>query len=215
MTSETQLLIVSCGPGSTDLIPPAARLAVASAQVVFGSPRLLDLFVADTDVEFRPLVGTDAVDGALEVIEKALRRQSVAVLVSGDAGLCSFGAKLTEHFGRSRCRIVPGISSVQLAFSRMGMDWTDTRVISAHGRTPTQTYEELQASDRIAILAGGDATWPWIASAVEALGQTHAAVLCENLSLPDERITRLNCPGCHGVRPSTLSVVLLVNRTLL
>ena len=42
--NPARIMIVGCGPGSPAVLTDAARRAVAAAEVLFGSPRLLKLF---------------------------------------------------------------------------------------------------------------------------------------------------------------------------
>ena len=74
------------------------------------------------------------------------------MLVGGDPGLYSLAQRVVRRFGREQCEVVPAVSSVQVAFSRLGIDWADARILSAHGRTPDATAADLQRIDKIAVL---------------------------------------------------------------
>ena len=117
------IFVVGCGPGARSILPTLRR-AVAEAEALVGSRRLLDLF-ADGGRQERTVVEGDvaAALAAIETHRAAGRR--VAVLVSGDPGLFSLARCVAERFGRANCRFIPGVSSVQLAFARLGLDWSD------------------------------------------------------------------------------------------
>jgi precorrin-6B methylase 1 len=118
----------------------------------------------------------------------------VTVLVSGDPGLCSLAKPIVARFGCVRCRVIPGISSVQVAFSRLGLDWMDAVFLTAHGRNLRVSPEECRRFEKIAILAGGAESWPQIVGFVkqmEALGGRRDVYVFENLTLPDERVRRV------------------------
>ena len=174
------------------------RRAVAEAEALVGSRRLLDLF-ADGGRQERTAVEGDvaAALAAIETHRAAGRR--VAVLVSGDPGLFSLARCVAERFGRANCRFLPGISSVQLAFARLGLDWSDARILSAHARAPQADVEELRRCDKLAVLGGGREGRQWIAAAAAALAETHEALLCENLSL-DERADSADDARGTGLR---------------
>ena len=127
----------------------------------------------------------------MDQLEAAWRLgRKVAVLVSGDPGLYSLAERLLRRFGRENCRVTPAVSSVQAAFARLGLSWDNVRVISAHGRLPPGDVD-LSQWDKLAVLGGTREAMRWAASACELLRETHAAYLCENLTLPGERVCQL------------------------
>ena len=79
---------------------------------------------------------------------------------------------------------------MQAAFARLGVDWQDARIVSAHGRTPQLGGEELPKCDKLAVLGGTAEALRWTAWAAGVLEATHDAYLCENLTLDGERIRR-------------------------
>jgi len=212
MTTQN-IVIVGCGPGSPDYVSEAARRAVAGADVVVGSRRLVGLFPEHAG----PVILVDAhVDALLAQID-ALRRsgRNVAVLVSGDPGLFSLSSRIVKRFGVAACRVIPAVSSVQAAFARLGLDWSDARIESAHGRTPPSTGEDLSRCDKIAVLVGGRPALDWAAATCAALESTHAAFLAENLTLPEERVCEVSPGQLAAADPAALSVVVFVRRSLL
>ena len=56
------------------------------------------------------------------------------MLASGDPGF--FGIVRALRARKIEPRVIPATSSVTLAFARLGLDWDDALVISAHGREP-------------------------------------------------------------------------------
>ena len=120
-----------------------------------------------------------------------LQSKTAVVLVSGDPGIFSLAEHVVKRFGAARCQIVPAVSSVQVAFARLGLDWVDAKIVSAHGRDAGVAVAELSRHDRVAILAGTADGLDFCADAAEAARASHNAFLCENLTLPDERVRRL------------------------
>ncbi len=208
-----QIIIVGCGPGSPLYLTEAARLAAAQAEVVVGNQRLLALFPEHAGTRF---VGSADITPQLEAIAEAFAAGlRVAVLVSGDPGLFSLAAKVVRRFGAEACEIIPGISSVQVAFARLGLDWIDAKILSAHGRVPQTTPEALQPFDKIAILAGTGEALRWSAQAAQLMRASHAAILCENLTLADERVRLLSPEELAAEGTASLAIVLLIRRSLL
>ncbi len=180
--------IVGCGPGAAEYLTGAARKAVLGADLLAGSRRLVELF---PDYRGEKLVVDAHLEPLVDRLEAAWRAgRKVAVLVSGDPGLYSLAERLLRRFGRENCRVTPAVSSVQAAFARLGLSWDNVRVISAHGRLPPGDVD-LSQWDKLAVLGGTPEAMRWAASACQLLRETHAAYLCENLTLPGERVCRV------------------------
>jgi cobalt-precorrin-7 (C5)-methyltransferase len=206
------LVIVGCGPGDGDYLTAAARKAVETAEVLDGADHLLALF---PEVGSHRIEVTGAMAAVLDQLEP-LRQQHICVLVSGDSGLFSLAQLVIGRFGRENCRVIPGISSVQVAFSRLALSWSSALLISAHGRLPQQTTAELAAYDRIALLAGDAAAINWTADQLAQLGDTYLVVSCENLTLADETIRQFST--ADELRRATFpsrTVLLLLKKELL
>lgn len=208
----TKIAIVGCGPGSPQYVTEAARRAVAAADALVGSPRLIGLF-PDAPAD-RVMVGADIPAVLQQMSRYRLSGRTVAVLVSGDPGLCSLAARVIRHFGRRQCHVVPAVSSVQAAFAKAGLDWSDARIVSAHGRVPNVDPVQLGGADKIAVLAGTADAIQWSAEAAAALQATHTVLLAENLTLDDERFCELTATQLKATQASSLSIVLLIRRTL-
>ncbi len=204
--------VVGCGPGEADHVTPAARSAVREADVVLGSPRLLALFdLGDKRCVELPARSTEAIG----TIEKELACGELAVLVSGDPGLFSLGQAVVNHFGREQCRVIPGVSSVQAAFAAIGVDGSEARIISAHGRVPQVAAEELIDCRTLAVLMGTDQAMQWTAGLAEGLSQSHSLFVCENLTLPDQRVTMASAEELLAMETSSLTVLVFVRSDLL
>ncbi|MDD3801474.1 MAG: precorrin-6y C5,15-methyltransferase (decarboxylating) subunit CbiE [Desulfuromonas thiophila] len=197
------IIIAGCGPGHADYLTTAVRNAVADTDVLVGARHLLELF---PEVKATRLtVGAD-IPAVLTAMEQH-RDQRMVVLVSGDSGLFSLARRVQQHFGREQCRLIPGISSVQVACARLGIDWNDLRIVSAHGRAPEATVDELRHWRKIAILAGTHAASEWAADLLEALGAEYRAMVCENLTLAEEKI--------HPCDAATLRQASLASHTII
>jgi precorrin-6B methylase 1 len=84
-----------------------------------------------------------------------------------------------ERFGRDRCRVIPGISSVQTAFARLSLDWSDAAIISAHKQDPEPDPSWAQA-DKIAVLGGRANSLRWVAERLLPVLGDRRVFVCEN-----------------------------------
>lgn len=201
------IVIVGCGPGGPDYVTPLARDAVREAQVLVGATRLLDLF-PESSAERIPV--TFPIEGLLDRIDEIRRTRRVAVLITGDPGLMSLAAPVIRRFGLRNCHTIPGISALQVGCARLGMDWQDLVIIDAHGSDPDLDPSDLIGKEKMAVFTGRE--HGWIDRLIQSLGHEYAVHLCEDLTLPGEKITRISDALPEGL-PS-LSIVFLVKEEL-
>ncbi len=208
--SKGKLTIIGCGPGSREYLLPAAWSAAQEAGVIAGSARLLDLF---SELPAPKVLCPAGRHDAIELLEKLCgQHKQVALLVSGDPGLFSLAALVHRHFGRERCRVLPGISSVQMAFSRLGLSSVASRIISAHGRIPDICAKNLIDVSPIAILCGTQSAYTWSANLADELKETHQAWLCMDLGLPEETIVPVTSQELQKQPVRSLSILVLEHR---
>lgn len=211
---KPDITIVGCGPGSPEYITPLALKAVKGAEILVGARRLLDLFPnhqAETVIEMGSKVET--------VLEEmaCLQDRPMVVLVSGDPGLSSLARPVIARFGREACRVIPGISSIQVAFARLGLDWAKARIIDAHGQDPGVDFGDVLCSGvgKIAVLGGRKGSLEWLARALQGLNSDWAVYVFENLTLIDEKIRPVEPENLGKFEVSSRTVFLIIKRKLL
>jgi len=210
---QVRVTIIGCGPGGADYLTPAARDAAAQADILIGSARLLAL-LADSTAQKVALPG-DVEATIAQILANPASR--VAVLVSGDVGLSSLAQPILRRLGRANCRLIPAVSSVQVAFARLGLDWTHVRIVNAHGRPVGEAAETVTGCETAAILCGTKESLTWAAQAARVLAKSHDAFLCQDLTLPTERVERRTPAQLASAAESasSLSVVVLAKKDLL
>jgi precorrin-6Y C5,15-methyltransferase (decarboxylating) len=164
-------------------LTPAASAALAGASVVAGARRHL---VSVTVPPAAERIVIQHLDTALDAICAA--RAPAAVLASGDPGF--FGIVRALRARGVTPVVIPAVSSVALAFARLGLDWTDALVLSAHGRAAGPVLAAALAHPKAAILTGPpEAATGQLRSALLAAGRTVYAA--ERLGAPGERVRNL------------------------
>ncbi|MER7764881.1 precorrin-6y C5,15-methyltransferase (decarboxylating) subunit CbiE [Streptomyces sp. NPDC097619] len=146
--------VVGIGADGWAGLAPAAREALARAEVLIGGGRQLDLLpVADCPglrvgwpSPLRPAVPK-------LLAEHAGRR--IAVLASGDPMFYGIGRALSEELGPAALRIFPHPSSVSYACARLGWPAEDTEVITLVGRPAARLAAALHHGRRILVLSAG------------------------------------------------------------
>jgi cobalt-precorrin-7 (C5)-methyltransferase len=210
---KKKIIIVGCGPGAESYITPVARAAALKADVLIVSRRLENLF-PECPAE-RIDSGTDF-EGTFDTI--AARRddgRQVVVLATGDPGIASLAQPVIRRFGRESCEVIPGISSVQVAFARLGLDWQDARIISAHSSDPEVKAADLREAGKIAILGGRPGALRWTAALIPEIEKGRRVFLCEDLTLPGERIREVRADALTTLPISTRAIILIIQGELL
>jgi precorrin-6B C5,15-methyltransferase / cobalt-precorrin-6B C5,C15-methyltransferase len=194
VTSGAQVTVIGCDGGS---LPPEAGSALAQAAAVAGAPRHLAAMPLPPEAE-RILIRR--LDLALDAIET--HPGPVAVLASGDPGF--FGIVRALRTRGITPAVVPAVSSVALAFARLGLDWDDALVLSAHGRPTGPVAAAALAHPKAAILTGPpEAATGALRTALRSAGRT--VYVAERLGTPDERVSDLTTdPAAEVTDPHVL-----------
>jgi cobalt-precorrin-7 (C5)-methyltransferase len=210
---KKKIIIIGCGPGAESYITPAAEAAAQKADVLIVSRRLKDFF---PDVAAERIDSGVDIDGTIDTI--AARRnkgRQVVILATGDPGIASLAQPVIRRFGRENCEVIPGISSVQVAFARLALGWQEARIITAHSRDPEVSAADLKESDKIAILGGREGALRWTAELIPKLGDDRGVFLCEELTLPGEKIREVRPEELIDHPVSSRAIVLIIKRELL
>ena len=180
--------VVGTGPGSPEYLIPAAVRAVEAAEAVVGPPSALALF----RLEGKEVYWLDSDLSSLAEWLRSRLDRAVAVLVSGDPGFYSLLNWLRREFPHQKLEVVPGISSVQIAFARLASCWHDAVFVSLHGRG----WEELEPhlpllreppGRRLVVLTGGRITPAELARYLLDQGIKGRAWAGADLGRPQER----------------------------
>jgi len=135
----------------------------------------------------------------------------VVVVASGDPGFFGIVRLLGGWFGRKNLHILPGLSSVSLAFARAGLSWDDAVTVSAHGRDPRRAINVCRAHPKVAVLTSPDFGPADLAEALDGLGRTF--VVAEKLGEPDERVLQGDASTVAGMEWEDPNVVLVLDET--
>jgi cobalt-precorrin-7 (C5)-methyltransferase len=184
---EHKITVVGIGPGGKDYLLPIASKAIAEAGVLVGSRRALDTLAppgAETKVIDKEIAAL------LFYIEEKIQTTPVTVMVSGDPGFYSLLAALRGHFAAAQLVVIPGISSVQLAFARAAEVWQDAMLLSMHGRTVNDELIGFTAGKKLGILTDREHNPAHIASLLLGRGWPPETPvwLCNSLSYENEEV---------------------------
>ena len=207
-----KVTIVGCGPGSKKFITGYAMQQIINAEVLIGSRRLLSLFPdadADTYVlsnNYKLLI--------TRIVSLSKKKKKVVVLVSGDPGFFSYSKLIVDKLGVEKCEVIPGISSVQMAFAKIGRTWNDACFMSLHGRSAklASVVKKITDNEKVAVLTDNANNVKLIAKKLLETGVKERKIfVCENLSLEEERIREFDVSSILKIRVSDLNVIIFLD----
>ncbi|WP_321329767.1 precorrin-6y C5,15-methyltransferase (decarboxylating) subunit CbiE [uncultured Ilyobacter sp.] len=179
--------VLGLGPGNRDYILPEVEKRIKSSDLVVGGKRniegISDLTagkeIAYIDRHLKELV---------QSMKDKMSEKKIAVVLSGDTGFYSMLGYLRKNFEMSELDVVPGISSMQYFFAKIGEQWHDAVIKSVHGRE-FDYIEALKTSGKVGLLTDDINTPQEIARKVWEAGIEATVYVGENLSYSDECIT--------------------------
>lgn len=196
--------IVGVGIGPGQLSEEAARI-IQEAELIYGSRRAIAL--AEHHIRS---------DARVHI----LRDYTIISELPDDAVVLSTGDPMLSGLGKYRKHqdtVIPGISSMQVACARLGIQEDTLEIITVHGRDHGDAEQRI-----ISSLKRGKTVFllpdPRSFGAAELLhllrtqGITATLAVCEKLTYPDEQITIINTHQ-EACNPETSLYCLVVWKT--
>ena len=177
LRSEKGVIIVGVGPSKGYMTEKAVE-EIQKADVVYGSKRAFEIakkYIRGNFVEIKRFS-----EDVYRAIEKEGRRKRVVVLSTGDPMVVGLGKRIKGN-------VIPGISSIQLALAKLGVDLTKVVVIDGHAKDCIEEVRKAFEIGRYALILA-DSRFN-----IEKLREFADVIVLENLGYENERI----CEGCE------------------
>jgi len=182
------LILIGIGEDGPAGLGDEAKRLIASAPVVFGGTRHLELMnpliTGETHAWLSPFERS---------VETVLARQGkpTVVLASGDPFFYGVGATLSRRIPAAEMMVIPAPSSFSLAASRLGWPLQDTVVLSLHGRPIDLIRPHLHPGRKILALTSDGKGPAELAALLQSsgFGPSEVTVL-EALGGPHEKVSR-------------------------
>ncbi|WP_330631844.1 cobalt-precorrin-7 (C(5))-methyltransferase [Halocatena halophila] len=206
-TSPTDpVFAVGVGPGNLDFLTPRADQALTGADVVVGFETVIELVRDRIDGTVLPCGYETEASQIERFAEQTRGGASGTAVLMGDPNHSGY-----QFLGKIEAavdqpvRVVPGISSVQIAASRARTPMEDTTFVTLHQRGPLTDALERLATDvgqrhLLVLPRPGD----WMPEAIaewllkEGASPSATALVMERLTMPDERIHRTTLAALSG-----------------
>ena len=221
MQAVNKIYVVGIGYKPLD---KKARKIVLNSDIILASGRLFEVFKGyEVFEEVKDKVkAINNVDETINFIKAQIEIQSnpplppftkvghggIVLLASGDPLFFGIGRRAVKEFGKEAVEILPDLSSLQMAFSRIKEPWDDAFLISLHGGPDPEKRRRLlygisdipmllQKHKKIAILTDKQNNPSEIAKAINSspitrhssLNSSLILYVCEKLGYADEKIT--------------------------
>ena len=147
----------------------------------------------------------------LEELQSRREWQKIALLASGDPGFFGISNTLVKLLGEADVRIYPGLSSLQIAFARVSLPWHDAVLTSVHARPLIELIGLARRHAKLGILTDPGNNPTVISSQLIAAGIPDCrAIVCENLGMPNEKITDSSLSLISKQSFAPLNVMILI-----
>lgn len=201
--------VVGVGPGSGLYLTRAAEEIIDKAQLLIGGTRNIEFIRTSLGLKEGQdtfVLGSDLAS-IMDQIEKNLDKD-IVVLASGDPSIYGIADYINRTMsrqedpatetnripsqrdsiqGKENLVIVPGISSIQYAFSVFKIPMNDLYITSSHGRQPD--YDFIFMHDKLALVTDSKIGPRQIAQEVKDRGLDYSFYVGENLSYHNQRLT--------------------------
>lgn len=200
--------ILGMGPGSSEYVLPISREIIEKSHMLIGSVRYIDDYCNEGQ---KSIVLDSNYPQIVEYLRKNLGSERISILVSGDSSFYSLTTYIKKNIEVKNLNIVPGISSLQYLFSRIGISYERTLLTSLHGREE-DFWERSMDFDNIGILT--DKQWNPKRIAEEIIKRKmdfKFIYVGEKLSYGDEKISRMTMEECLEFETDNINAVVISN----
>jgi len=178
--------IIGMGLSPEDLTEKHKKI-IQKADVLMGGERHLSFF-ENTPAQKKKI--TKDLRGAISFIQSHIKQKAIVVLASGDPLFFGIGATIIDALGPDQVRVLPNVSSIGAAFSRIKEPWSQAKVISLHGRDrEPELLNALKTHERVAVFTDPKKNPAWLAGFLisKKAGDVTMGVF-ERLGEPEEKI---------------------------
>ena len=209
---DEPITVIGMGADGAGGLSKEALAHIQEATVLAGGQRHLDCF---PDWQGERIRIDRCLNEVIAEIGRSRQGHRVAVLASGDPLFYGIGRRLLEAFSRQELRFIPHVSSVQLAFARIGLSYEQARVVSLHGEPIERVLAPLHFGEPLIAVFTDRVNTP---TAVAELLNQHSLAgyydlwVCEALGSEHERVQKLRPAQVMEQTFSPLNVTVLVER---
>ena len=209
VNNNESICIVGIGDDGIEGLTASTVAIIRQAELLVGPREMTDTFQADVGEAWDP--GSDY--EALSVRIDASGDKKVVILSVGDPLFYGTARFLCDRIGKSRIRVIPNVSTMQLAFARVKENWDDAYLTDLGNQSIDHVVEKIRCAERVGVFTTSDNTPQLLASALLAARVDYfTTYVCENLGSPDERVISGTLEEIAVQVFDSLNVMILVRR---
>ncbi len=221
---KVNISIVGLGMGSIDSLTIESAKKIENSSFIIGAKRMLEICLSIVSKEVKTYISYKPTDILDYIYEKAGEEDKIVLVMSGDTGFYSGSIKLKKEFEEytkkgyfkenSKLEICAGISSFSYMCAKFGIDYTDMKILSVHGRDENlnELFDSIKFNKKTFALSSGDRQINDIlAHLVEnELGEVEVLV-AENMSSKNERYFRNKASELVNEKFDKISSLIFIN----
>ncbi len=201
-----KVYVIGVGADGWGGLTAHARQLLEEAEVILGSDNVLPLLPKLPGETIA--VGNDPAQ-LVQLVQQNLHRRTV-VLASGDPLFYGVARYLCDRLGRDRFEIVPHVSTMQLAFARIKESWEDAYLTNLATHPLEEVLERIRTAETVGLFTTEKYHPAAIAQALLERGLDYfTAAVCENLGMPNERVTQGELSEIAEMEFAPLNVMIL------
>lgn len=212
---QGKLRLIGIGMGGSRQLTMEAMELLKQSDVILGADRMLNSISQITyGIEKIPYYLSHDV---LQWLEEHQDKSVVSVVYSGDTGFYSGASKLLSELKQPKWKerydleVLPGISTVSYLCAKLGVNWEDAYLSSAHGRSLNVT-KLVQQHKKVFLLLGGEDSVQTLCQELADHGYPGIQVsVGEQLSYGNQRVITGTAKDMAKQKFHTLAAVLLRN----
>ncbi len=202
MILQRSMKLIGIGDNGLESLLPQYVHWIEDCEVLVGGERVLEFFPSFTGEKIM-------IKGGLSALVERLTAETrdTVILASGDPLFYGIGGYLAKKLD---IEVYPYMSSVQLAFAKMGESWQDAYVTSIHGRSIKGLAQRIDGKKKVALLTDADNNPTALARYLKHFGMTeYRAFVAENLQGTNEKFGWYSLDELETADFSLLNVVIL------
>lgn len=205
--SEAKVHVIGVGSDGMAGLTARGRDLLGAAELILGSEQSLAR-VADVKAE-KYAIGADLQD-AVRILEANLGRKRMVVVAGGDPLFYGVARFLCDRVGKDRFEVLPHVSSMQLAFARVKESWEEAYLTNLATHPLESVLDRIRIAETVGLFTSESEDPPAVARELLARGIDYfRAYICENLGMPNERVTQGELAEIRDMEFAPLNVMIL------
>ena len=220
MANESkQIHVIGIDSSRAESFFEAKKKPIFNAERITGPKRILDSFktwLKDKNIKNHKFefIATDKLNDFIDTLKKDEKK--TIVFSGGDPLWFGIGRLLIQNFPLSKLYFEPAATSFQLAFSRLGKPWQNTKWISLHGRDPISFEKAIKKLPTSLVVLtdssrGGAKEVYQLLNSLE-LQKKYEFWTFERLGYLNERILKISSIGDFPIDLDPLHLVILFKK---